>query len=306
MHSHLHGILVPVVTPFEAGEGQLAIRAFSENIRAHLAAGCAGIVVAGSTGEAALLDDDERRRLWTAARDVVPADRWLIAGVGAESTRHTIRRAIEASSLGADAVLVVGPHYYPESSTPEALTTHYRAVADASPAPVVLYSIPKYMHYAIPKTVVQTLAGHPHIIGIKDSSGDAATLAGYLEAQSDTFSVLTGHGGSIDRAVAAGVRGGILAVSLFVPALVDAVWETPALQERLTPVAREIVGALGVPGVKAAMDEIGLYGGPLRPPLKSLGDAERARVRELVRAVSEEYSTGMHTASIRRSVAASG
>jgi len=282
MLSTLKGILAPTTTPFEAGEGQLAIRAFADNIRAHLSAGCSGIVVAGSTGEAALLDEDERRRLLTAARDVVPADRWLIAGVGAESTRLTIRRAADASSLGADAVLVVGPHYYPDSSTPAALLAHYSAVADASRAPVVLYSIPKYMHYALPPAVVRELAQHPNIIGIKDSGGDAATLDGYLEAQSDSFSVLTGHGGTIARAVAAGVRGGVLAVALIVPALTEAVWENGELQAQLTPVAREIVGELGVPGVKAAMDEVGLVGGPVRPPLRGLDESARARVRQIL------------------------
>ncbi len=293
MVSELKGILAPVTTPFEAGEGQLAIRAFADNLRAHLNAGCAGIVVTGSTGEAALLDEDERRRLLTAARDVVPADRWLIAGIGAESTRQTIRRASEASWLGADAVLVVGPHYYPDSSTPAALLAHYRAVADASRAPVVLYSIPKYMHYAIPPEVVQELARHPNIIGIKDSGADLSVLDGYLAAQSDTFSVLTGNGTTLARAIAAGVRGGILAVALLVPALVEAVWEDGALQEQLTPVAKEIVGALGVPGVKAAMDEVGLYGGPVRAPLLRLSDATRARVREILACIPQVYTAVM-------------
>src|SRR5581483_2018060 len=293
MVSELQGILAPVTTPFEAGEGQLAIRAFADNLRAHLNAGCAGIVVTGSTGEAALLDEDERRRLLTAARDVVPADRWLIAGIGAESTRQTIRRATEASSLGADAVLVVGPHYYPDSSTPAALLAHYRAVADASRAPVVLYSIPKYMHYAIPPEVVRELARHPNIIGIKDSGADLGLLDGYLAAQSDTFSVLTGNGTTLARAIAAGVRGGILAVALLVPALVEAVWEDGALQDQLTPVAKEIVGALGVPGVKAAMDEIGLYGGPVRSPLMGLSDSARARVREILACIPQVYTAVM-------------
>jgi 4-hydroxy-2-oxoglutarate aldolase len=282
MLSVLKGILAPVTTPFEAGEGHIAIRAFTENVRAHLNAGCAGIVVTGSTGEAALLDEDERRRLLTSARDVVPADRWLIAGVGAESTRQTIKRAAEASALGADAVLVVGPHYYPESSTPPALLAHYRAIADESRAPVMLYSIPKYMHYAIPPVVVQELARHPNIIGIKDSGGDAGILDGYLAAQSDTFSVLTGNGSTLARAVAAGVRGGVLAVALLVPALVEAVWEDGALQEQLTPVARDIVGELGVPGVKAAMDEVGLHGGSVRSPLQDLGEPARERVRRIL------------------------
>src|SRR5579859_7897757 len=293
MLSVLKGILAPVTTPFEAGEGQLAVRAFTDNVRAHLNAGCAGIVITGSTGEAALLDEDERRRLLTAARDVVPADRWLIAGIGAESTRQTIRRATEASSLGADAVLVVGPHYYPDSSTPAALLAHYRAVADASRAPVVLYSIPKYMHYAIPPEVVRELARHPNIIGIKDSGADLGLLDGYLAAQSDTFSVLTGNGTTLARAIAAGVRGGILAVALLVPALVEAVWEDGALQEQLTPVAREIVGELGVPGVKAAMDEVGLYGGPVRLPLQGLSEPARVRIREILDAAL--YSTRIHT-----------
>src|SRR5579872_2176040 len=282
MVSELKGILAPVTTPFETGEGQLAIRAFADNIRAHLSAGCDGIVVTGSTGEAALLDEDERRRLLTAARDVVPADRWLIAGIGAESTRQTIRRAADASSLGADAVLVVGPHYYPDSSTPAALLAHYRAVADASRAPVILYSIPKYMHYAIPPAVVQELARHPNIIGIKDSGGDLGVLDGYLLAQSDTFSVLTGNGTTLARAIAAGVRGGILAVALLVPTLVEGVWEDGALQQQLTPVAKEIVGELGVPGVKAAMDEVGLYGGPVRAPLHNVSETTRARIRQIL------------------------
>jgi 4-hydroxy-2-oxoglutarate aldolase len=292
MLSDLKGILAPVTTPFEVGEGQLAIRAFADNVRAHLNAGCAGIVVTGSTGEAALLDEDERRRLLTAARDVVPGDRWLIAGVGAESTRQTIRRAAEASSLGADAVLVVGPHYYPDSSTPEALLAHYRAVADASRAPVILYSIPKYMHYAIPPAVVQELARHPNIIGIKDSGGDATTLGGYLEAQSDTFSVLTGNGTTLARAIAAGVRGGILAVALIVPALVEAVWADGALQDQLTPVAREIVGELGAPGVKAAMDDVGLFGGSVRAPLRDLGESSRIRVRQILETARNAFIAG--------------
>ncbi len=258
-----------------------------------LAAGCSGIVVAGSTGEAALLEEDERLALLTAAREIVPRDRWLIAGIGAESTRQTIRRSVDAARIGVDAVMVVGPHYYPESRTAEALVDHYRAVADANGPPVVLYSIPKYMHYAIPAPVVQTLAGHPRIIGIKDSGGDPTLLAGYLAAQSPTFAVLTGHGGTLAQALASGVRGGVLGVALLVPALVETLWaaalagrteEARAAQERLMPVARDIVGALGVPGVKAGLDAVGLVGGPVRPPLEALTVANQEHVRRVLHA----------------------
>ena len=140
----------------------------------------------GSTGEAALLTDDERRVLLEAARSATPRDRQLLMGAGAESTRQTLKRCADAKAAGADAVLVVAPHYYSNAMTGEALRTHYRAVADGSPVPVVLYNIPKYMHFALPAELVAELARHPNVIGIKDSSGDLNMLAGFLKAQSDS------------------------------------------------------------------------------------------------------------------------
>ncbi len=292
MHPALRGVLAPVVTPFDASGDVLDLSAFVANVRAHLTAGCTGVVVTGSSGEAALLDDTERVTLIRAARTVVGRDRWLIAGIGAESTRSTIERAHAAAGAGADAVLVVGPHYYPQSGTPVALRSHYTRIAEASPVPVLLYNIPKYMHYALPPAVVHELARHPNVIGMKDSSGDAALLAAYLECQGDTFTVLTGHGGTVDAAAAAGVRGAILAVSLFAAALTHALWEAAragrvseahTLQARLLPLARDIVGTLGVAGVKAALELVGLAGGPVRAPLQALTTDERAHVARLMR-----------------------
>src|SRR5581483_7149869 len=129
---------------------------FEENIRAHLDAGLHGIVVTGSTGEAALLDEQERMTLVETARRVVPGDRQLIVGTGAESTRTAQRYTKLAAERGADAVLVVAPHYYgSKAMTPSALRTHYTAIADASPVPVLLYNIPKYMHFALPAQIVE-------------------------------------------------------------------------------------------------------------------------------------------------------
>ena len=283
----LAGILAPVVTTFDDRD-ELARAPFTANIRAHVAAGLAGVVVAGSTGEAALLEDDERRALVAWARDQVPSDRWLIVGVGSESTRQSVRRAREAAERGADAVLVVAPHYYGSAMTAAALRAHFRRLADASPAPVILYNIPKYMHFALAPELVAELAEHDNIVGIKDSSGDAALLAGYLGAQAHGFSVLTGSAGGLAAALAAGARGGILAVSLFAPELSlevlrDGGGGEGAAQAALVPLAREIVGNLGVAGVKAALDLSGLHGGPLRPPLLPLADAERERVGDLLR-----------------------
>ena len=277
----LKGVLVPVVTNFDTS-GELDRTAFAENIRAHLTAGMHGVVVSGSTGEAALLDEAERASLVEVARYEVPNDRWLIAGTGAESTRMALRYTRIAAERGADAVLVVAPHYYGSKT---ALRDHYAAVADESPVPVVLYNIPKYMHFALPPQLVAELAEHENIIGIKDSSGDLELLAGYLKAQSEHFTVLTGNGSTFKRALELGARGGILAVALFAASLSLEVYEmmSEPAQQRLLPLASRIVGEMGVAGVKAALDRVGLAGGPVRAPLAPLGAAELAQVTELLR-----------------------
>src|SRR5687767_14779641 len=165
----ISGILGPVVTPFDATSSDVVIDRFTSNIRAHIAAGLDGILVAGSTGEAALLEESERRLLLDAARAATPEDRVLLAGIGGESTRITSRRAQDAKAAGADAVLVVSPHYYTTSMTSEALRDHFTRVADESPLPVFLYNIPKYAHFALHPDLVATLAQHENILGMKDS-----------------------------------------------------------------------------------------------------------------------------------------
>ena len=288
----LAGIFAPVVSTFSQTTGDVDAAAFASNIQAHLAAGLDGIVVTGSTGEAALLDFEERGIFVDAARSVVPDDKMLIVGTGAESTRMCLRLTRDAAKRGADAVLVVAPHYYSSAMTIDALRAHYRRIADESSVPVLLYNIPKYMHFALPAELVAELAQHENVIGIKDSSGNADLFAGFLPAQSDTFSVLTGNGPFWQKALAAGARGGILAMSLFAAALSRDVYEAMqrgdvstavALHERLTPPGGRIVGDFGVPGVKAAMDAVGLYGGPVRSPLMPLASAQQSEVRELLR-----------------------
>jgi len=287
----LRGILAPVVSPFD-GRGDVDLDGFASNVRAHVSAGACGIVVTGSTGEAALLDDAERNALVSRARRELPDGCTLLAGTGAESTRATIARSRAAADRGADAVLVVAPHYYGEAMTPDALLSHYHQVADASPIPVLLYTIPKYMHFALPPEVVAQLARHENIVGMKDSSGDATLLARYLESQSDSFHVLTGSGVLFGDALRMGAHGGILAVSLFAPELSFDVWRARErgdqaavvrAQEMLAPLAAKIVGGMGVAGVKAAMDSVGLTGGAPRSPLRPLSAPARAMLADLLR-----------------------
>lgn len=285
------GVMGPMVTPFRADES-VDLEGFASNVRAHMAAGLDGVLVAGSTGEAALLSDDERRTLTEVARNDVPKERTLLVGTGAESTRHCIARCRAAASSGADAVLVVAPHYYSSSMTPPALKAHYLRVADESPVPVLLYNIPKYAHFRLEPELIAELSMHDNIRGMKDSAGDMTYFARYVESQSDKFDVMTGHGGTFATALTLGARGGILAVALFAAELAVEVWrahgeqriaDAEAAQKPLVPMAAEIVARMGVPGVKAAMDRVGLVGGHVRLPLLPTPSADIGVIEALLR-----------------------
>jgi dihydrodipicolinate synthase/N-acetylneuraminate lyase len=284
------GILAPVTTPFDPTTGELALDRAVENAERLLAQGLDGLVVAGSTGEAPLLDPDEQRRLVAALRVVVPADRWLLAGAGAESTRSSIALARAAATEGADAVLVRPPGYYSTALSANSLVTHYRAIADASPVPVLVYNIPKYTHLAIAPDLLSRLAGHDNIVGVKDSSGDPKNLVAYRRLV-PTWTVLVGSGSLLATAYAAACNGGIVGVSCFAApqavALAGAFRsgesaQVAALQSRLEALHKDIVARLGPAGIKAAMDVIGLYGGPVRAPLAPLAAADRERVERLL------------------------
>lgn len=298
MQKKLNGIFAPVVSTFYKDSGELDVASFAANVRAHIAAGLSGAVVTGSTGEAALLDATERGALVDAAREMVPSDKWLIVGTGAESTRTTLQFTRDAAARGADAVLVVAPHYYGSAMTEAALRQHYRRIADESPVPVLLYNIPKYMHFSLPAALVAELAQHENVIGIKDSSGNRELFATYMPAQSPTFSVLTGNAQMFNHALNTGSTGGILAVSLFAAALALEIYDSAiagdiasaeAAQARMSPLGAKIVGDLGVPGVKAAMDRVGLNGGPVRSPLMPVAAEQGTLIDELLR--SAELAT---------------
>lgn len=269
--------------------GEADVVALRRNLRAWAEAPLSGFVLFGSTGEGPLVDEDERTRLLSASREVLP-ERLLLAGAGAESTRASIRLARGAARAGADAVLVYPPSYYTPYMTAEVLRDHFHAVADASPVPVVLYQVPpKLAGIELPAGLVGELARHPNIVGIKDSSGDLKTLAGFVDACGARCAVLVGNGAILYGALEVGARGGILAVALLAPAECAAIHtRTRAgdaggagrLQETVGPLHRAVVAGLGVPGIKAALDELGLTGGPPRPPLRPLAERNLPLLRD--------------------------
>jgi 4-hydroxy-2-oxoglutarate aldolase len=274
----LSGTFLPVTTPFDPVTGDIDVVAFRANLRHWFQSPISGILVSGSTGESVLLDDEERTTLLEAAADVVPDDALLIAGTGSESTRHTIRLTRQAAEAGADAVLVSPPAYYRGAMSPAVLARHYRAVADASPVPMVIYQVPlRLSTLDLPTGLVGELSQHPNIVGIKDSRGKLGLVGELVEQTGDDFQVLVGSGALLYGALETGAVGGIVAVGLLAPAESAAISvafeagrtaEAGRIQERITPVHQQIVGGMGVPGVKAALDLLGLHGGAPRPPLE--------------------------------------
>jgi len=167
----LSGILPPITTPFYP-EGKVYYKKLESNVERYSRTPVAGIVVLGSTGEAILLSDEERREVLKTARGAAANHKVLIAGTGIESAVETLRLSEYASELGYDIAMVRTPHFYKGQMKPPNMLAFYRFVADRSPLPVIIYNFPQATGYDMPAEVVIELANHPNIIGIKESSGD--------------------------------------------------------------------------------------------------------------------------------------
>ncbi len=167
----LHGIFPPITTPFYP-DGNVYFKKLESNVERYSRTPCAGIVVLGSTGEAILLSDQERRDVLKSAREAAAPNKVLIAGTGIESAIETLRLTEYAAELGYDIAMVRTPHYYKKQMTAASILAFYRTVADRSPLPVIIYNFPQATGYDIPAELVIELAGHPNLIGIKESSGD--------------------------------------------------------------------------------------------------------------------------------------
>lgn len=292
----LAGLLPPVPTPFDRA-GELDPDALARNLGRWDHHPFAGYVVLGSNGEAPLLEEAERARLWAAARAAIPPGRLLVAGAGAESTRATVARCRAAAREGADAALVVTPCFYGGAMTPDRLVAHYHAVAEASPIPVIAYTVPRNTHLDLDAATVERIAVHPNVVGLKDSSGNVAKLADVVRRCGPGFQVLVGTGGALLPALAVGAVGAIAALACVAPAechqLVGHVRagrlaEAGELQRRLVPVNEAVTSRFGVAGLKAALELLGFDGGPVRAPLGDLVPAAREELRRVLEAAGLE------------------
>jgi len=279
----LSGVFPPIPTPFDA-QGEVDTQALAGNLTRWNRYDLAGYVVLGSNGEAVYLTEEEKLRVLETARPAIPAGKLMIAGTGCESTRGTIAFTRQAALAGADAALVVTPHYFGSKMTPDSLVRHFQAAADASPIPVVLYNVPKFTHVDMDAAAIARAARHPNVVGIKDSGGNLAKLADVVRLAGPDFQVLAGSAGFFFAGLALGAVGGVLALANVAPQqCIDVYWlfkagqweEAAELQRRMVPVNAAVTARFGVAGLKAALDMLGYYGGPLRSPLLDLTESER-------------------------------
>jgi 4-hydroxy-2-oxoglutarate aldolase len=290
------GILLPTTTPFDA-DGQILSTAIRSNLRAWSATGVVGFVVLGSTGERVHLDEREYLQTIETSREAVGDDMTFIVGAGQQSTVGTISEIRKAATAGADAVLVITPNYYRSAINQETLASFYTAVAEASPVPVLLYSMPALTGIKIEPQTIARLSEHPNIIGVKDSSNDVAGFSETVRLCRDDFAVMTGNGTVLLDALRAGATGGILAVGCVVPQTCVEIFRTfktdhaARLQSALTPLAAAVTTKFGIGGLKSALDMAGYIGGSVRAPLQPPNENARNEISALLEAVVVSVSS---------------
>ena len=362
----LSGIFPPITTPFYPN-GAVYYKKLESNVERYSRTPVAGIVAQGSTGEAILLSDAERRDVFKAAIGAAAPHKVMIAGTGLESAIETLRLTEYAAELGYDAALVRTPHFYRKQMLAANLLAFYRMVADRSPLPIILYSVPTFTAYDLPAEIVIELANHPNIIAIKESSGNLEKVKAMVEGTrqikrqatvtetfaavtprminaaateakekqekenrqlvtveflassggADTvragsatkpsssavstignlktrhkevgFQVLVGAAHQLQPSLALGAVGAVLAFACPAPTACYEIYaalkedDIPLArekQERLKAAAQRVVGELGIPGIKYAMDLNGYYGGLARLPLLPLSGDQRKEIEK--------------------------
>jgi 4-hydroxy-2-oxoglutarate aldolase len=291
---NLEGVICPVVTPFNR-RGDVDEGFFRENLSRISGIGLAGILVAGSTGEAPYLAEPERLRLVEIAREMVKAPEILMVGTGLESTSATVNLSREAVARGADALLVLTPNYYKPRMDSAALVAHYRRVAAGVTRPVLIYSIPQFTGLDVDAATVVLLSRLPNVAGLKESSGKLDFVRSVLRRVRPGFRVLVGAVSIFYDALCAGAVGGVLGQANFAPSLCVGLYEAflhgrpkeaRELQQRLLPLAHEISLPYGVAGIKAALDLCGYHGGAPRLPLLPSSAKAKKRIAAALRAAN--------------------
>jgi 4-hydroxy-2-oxoglutarate aldolase len=286
----LHGVFPPISTPFI--NGKVAYDKLASNVEKWSLTGLKGFVVLGSNGEYVYLSEEEKRTVVDTVVESATKEMLVIAGTGCESTAETLRLTEDCARIGVHAALVVTPHYYAGRMREAALMKHFSELADHSPIPILLYNVPKFTHINMAADFVIRISEHPNIIGLKDSSGNIIQLAEILNGVSKDFNVLVGTAGVLFSGLTIGCVGGISALANVAPEACVKIFDlvkagdldaARELQLKMIPVNQAVTAIYGVPGLKAAMDMRGYFGGDPRLPLLPSSEQERSEIEEILK-----------------------
>jgi 4-hydroxy-2-oxoglutarate aldolase len=293
----LEGIVPPITTPFK--DEELDLETLKADFELWNRFDLSGYLVLGSNGENVFLSDQEKDRVVATAREMIPADRFMMVGTGEQSTRATVEATKRAADLGADCALVVTPFYFKGQMSPDRFKAHYYRVAEESPIPTLLYNVPPMTGVNMPGDLVAEMAGHDNIVGVKDSSGNIDQLADILRLSPEGFKVFVGSAPVLYPALCLGADGGILAVANVAPEVCIRIYQAflagdPGtaleLQQKMTPLAKMVTARWGVGGLKAAMELAGYPPCGVRSPLAMPTEAQ---VLEILKGELDKVGAGI-------------
>ena len=285
MSARFGRVVTAMVTPFRTDDLSLDVDEAQRVARHLVDLGCDGIVVAGSTGESPTLTEAEKDLLFRAVREAVP-DAKVICGTGTYSTQHSIELTHMAAKAGADGVLVVTPYY--NKPPQDALLAHFRAVADSSEVPVMVYDVPARTATKIEVDTLLAAAEHPQIAAVKEASGDFSSVARYAGRLPDGFELYSGNDNETLALQAWGAVGVVSVAGHVVADRIGAqfdafergdVAEARRICTSYLPLFDALFATSNPIGVKAAMEMLGFKVGPARPPLGPASPELRDRIR---------------------------
>jgi len=288
----LQGIFPPIATPFDAN-GEIYVSKVQHNVEKWNRTALSGYVVMGSTGESVMLTPEEKYKMWELVAQYAAPEKLLIAGTGVESVRETVALTNRAAEMGYKAAMVRTPHYYKNLvNRADAQTLYYRAVADQSKIPLIIYNWPQATGVDIPVDAVVAISEHPNVIAIKESSGSLEKVMQLLREVKHGFQVLVGSAPTLWPSLLMGACGAILAYANAAPYSTIAIWEAYRTREeaagldwqnRIGRASTLVTVKYGIPGLKYAMDLNGYYGGPPRLPLVPPSEAAKREIEEAFR-----------------------
>lgn len=285
----LQGIYPPIVTPFQY-DGSLYKAKVFHNVEKWNKTTLSGYVVSGSTGESVMLTPDEKFQLFEWVAEAAASDKLLVAGTGVESVRETVWLTNRAAEMGYKLAMVRTPHYYKNLiNRNEAQMLYYRAVADQTKIPLMIYNWPQTTGVDISCEAVAAISEHPNVIAIKESSGNLEKVMQLMRVVKTGFQVLVGSAPTLWPSLVVGSTGAVLAFANAAPYACITIYEAHRTREqeaaqdwqsRIARAAQLVTVKYGVPGLKYAMDLNGYYGGPPRLPLTTIGPEAKKEIEE--------------------------